>query len=330
MPVNLAPHTRLLTRHWLLALWKFSRPHTVIGTSLSVLGLGVMALPSLPFFPLGPGGLDPSAVAVPEGFYGYFLQLVLVTLVPSLCANIYIVGLNQLVDIDIDRINKPALPLAAGDFSPAQGRGIVVTTGLLALGLAWMQGYFLFLTVLLSMAIGTAYSLPPIRLKRFPFWAALCIFGVRGGVVNLGFYQHFRQRLGGAEGIPAQVWMLTGFVIFFALAIALCKDIPDQIGDRQFQIRTLTVRMGHRFVFNLTCWILAACYGGVIIVALLGLPSRQNAVLSATHGSLLLLLWFRKQRVNLASHSQITKFYQWIWKLFFLEYVLFPFVCLWP
>ncbi|NJN90786.1 MAG: homogentisate phytyltransferase, partial [Leptolyngbyaceae cyanobacterium SL_5_14] len=28
---------------WLYAFWKFSRPHTVIGTSLSVLGLYVVS-----------------------------------------------------------------------------------------------------------------------------------------------------------------------------------------------------------------------------------------------------------------------------------------------
>ena len=30
-------------RQWLYALWKFSRPHTIIGTSLSVLGVYLVA-----------------------------------------------------------------------------------------------------------------------------------------------------------------------------------------------------------------------------------------------------------------------------------------------
>ena len=33
---------------------------------------------------------------------------------PALLANVYIVGLNQLSDIEIDRVNKPELPLASG------------------------------------------------------------------------------------------------------------------------------------------------------------------------------------------------------------------------
>jgi len=49
------------------------------------------------------------------------------------------VGLNQLEDVAIDRINKPHLPLAAGEFSrPAL---IVAITGSLLL-LAWLMGPF--------------------------------------------------------------------------------------------------------------------------------------------------------------------------------------------
>lgn len=41
--------------------------------------------------------------------------------IPALCMNVYIVGLNQLYDIDIDKVNKPNLPLASGEFSVATG-----------------------------------------------------------------------------------------------------------------------------------------------------------------------------------------------------------------
>jgi len=46
--------------------------------------------------------------------------------VPSLLINLYITGLNQLYDIELDRVNKPTLPLAAGDMSPAVGTAIVL------------------------------------------------------------------------------------------------------------------------------------------------------------------------------------------------------------
>ena len=41
-------------------------------------------------------------------------------LVPALLMNVSIVGLNQLYDVEIDKINKPYLPLASGEMTQAQ------------------------------------------------------------------------------------------------------------------------------------------------------------------------------------------------------------------
>ena len=303
--------------NWLRSLWAFSRPHTIVGTTLSVGALGVMA-----------GVLTTDS----ETAKLLLLGAMMAALVPSLCANVYIVGLNQLTDIAIDRINKPHLPLASGAFSVAMGRRIVTVLGCLAMVLAALQGPTLLATVGLSMAIGTVYSLPPLRLKRFPFWAALCIFGVRGVVVNLGFFAHFRQWLnpGGTPWwqVPSEVWALTGFIVLFAFAIAIFKDIPDLEGDRQFQIRTLTVRLGPRFVFQLALWVLTLCYGLLMGLTLLGLlPAVEPTFLLTTHGGLLAVMWWLSHWVNLQEKSQISRFYQFIWRLFFLEYLLFPMAC---
>lgn len=311
---------------WLRSFWAFSRPHTIVGTTLSVGALAVMALVLT---------VVEASLTVP------ILPLVVAmvaALVPSLCANVYIVGLNQLTDIAIDRINKPHLPLASGAFSVSMGRWIVWVLGGLALLLSAVQGPILLATVGLSVAIGTAYSLPPLRLKRFPFWAALCIFGVRGVIVNLGFFAHFRRWLalrieptGYATdwlAVPPEVWALTLFVVVFAFAIAIFKDIPDLEGDRQFQVRTLTVRLGPGFVFKLALGVLTLCYGLLIALALFGvLPSVQSGFLVITHGLLLGLLWWQSRRVNLQDKAQIKGFYQFIWRLFFLEYLLFPLAC---
>ncbi len=304
------------TIKWLKTLWKFSRPHTIIGTSLSVTGLAIMALAA-------------DAAARANFDWLTFLGAIAAALFPSLCANLYIVGLNQLEDVDIDRINKPALPLASGEFSRQEGLIIVGVTGALALVLSAVQGMNLWLTVLFSVVIGTAYSLPPFRLKRFPFWAALCIFGVRGIIVNLGFFLHFQHYLGGTQRLSAEVWALTAFVILFAFAIAIFKDIPDAEGDRQFKINTLTIRLGTRSVFDISRWVLTACYGLMIGATALGLITVQPLFLLATHGGLLVWLWVRSTKVNVKDTRQISAFYQFIWKLFFLEYILFPLACLW-
>ena len=305
------------------AFWKFSRPHTIIGTSLSVLGLYLVAI----------------ALSPPNFSSTHLLQL-LGTWISCLCGNIYIVGLNQLEDIEIDRINKPHLPLASGEFSTQQAKIIVGVTGILALLLAVFLGPFLFGMVGISLAIGTAYSLPPIRLKRFPFWAAICIFSVRGAIVNLGLFLHFnwvlQNQFTGFTGkmpvlqeIPLEVWALTLFILVFTVAIAIFKDIPDIEGDRQYNISTFTLELGATAVFNLARWVIVVCYCGMGLAGWLWLPSLNSVFLVTTHLVALGLMLWRSRGVDLQDKAAIALFYQFIWKLFFWEYLIFPAACLW-
>lgn len=294
---------------WLYAFWKFSRPHTVIGTSLSVWGLYGIAL-------------SVTGAAILTGIVPAVLAWI-----ACLCGNIYIVGLNQLEDVAIDRVNKPHLPIASGEFSRGKAKAIVAVTGVLALLLAVSQGPFLLATVGISLLIGTAYSLPPIRLKRFPFWASLCILSVRGAIVNLGLFSHFNYRLRGESSVPAEVWALTLFVVVFSFAIAIFKDIPDLEGDRRYNITTLTIRLGQQAVFNLARWVLTVCYLGMVGVGVL-LPAINTQFLVISHLLLLGWFWALSFKVDLQDKRAIASFYQFIWKLFFLEYLIFPATCL--
>ena len=297
---------------WLYAFWKFSRPHTIIGTSLSVFALYFIVLET-----------TESTVTVES------LGQLLGAMLACLCGNVYIVGLNQLEDVEIDQINKPHLPIAAGEFSRAQGQVIVAIFGILALLLAGLLGQWLFLMVSMSLAIGTAYSLPPIRLKQFPFWAAICIFSVRGAIVNLGLFLHFSQRFSRNSLFPpAPVWALTVFIVVFTFAIAIFKDIPDIEGDKQYNISTLTIQLGKPAVFNLARWVITTCYVGMALAGGLWLGSVNPVFLIVTHLVALGLMWWRSLSVDLEDKSAIAQFYQFIWKLFFLEYLIFPAACL--
>lgn len=299
--------------HWLYSFWKFSRPHTIIGTSLSVFALYVIAL-----------------ATVSEGLTWLDLRQLLGTWIACLLGNVYIVGLNQLEDVEIDKINKPHLPIAAGEFSRQQAGLIVFISGILALLIAGLLSPWLFLMVSTSLAIGTAYSLPPVRLKRFPVWAALCIFGVRGAVVNLGLFLHFSWVLQGKVAItptPA-AWILTVFVLVFTFAIAIFKDVPDLEGDKQYNITTFTIRLGKEAVFNLARWVVTVCYLGMMLAGLFFASSLNPYFLGITHLAALIILWWRSQNVDLQDKIAIASFYQFIWKLFFLEYLIFPAACL--
>ncbi|MBK1986375.1 homogentisate phytyltransferase [Sphaerospermopsis aphanizomenoides BCCUSP55] len=296
---------------WLYAFWKFSRPHTIIGTSLSVLGLYLLTL-----------GVTSTSFSVVH------LGQILGTWLACISGNIYIVGLNQLEDVEIDKINKPHLPLASGEFTREQGNLIVIITGILALVLAWLNSPFLLGMVAISLFIGTAYSLPPVRLKQFPFWAALCIFSVRGTIVNLGLFLHFSWLFQRSQGIPAAVWVLTVFILVFTFAIAIFKDIPDMEGDKLYNITTLTLQLGQKAVFNLALWVLTVCYVGMIFVGVLRLAEVNSIFLFITHIIPLIVMWIQSRKVDLQDKNDLARFYQFIWKLFFVEYFIFPLACI--
>ena len=290
--------------------WKFSRPHTIIGTSLSVLALYTIAIATT----------DHNIASI------NVIQL-LGTWIACLLGNVYIVGLNQLYDVEIDRVNKPDLPLASGGLSITQGKWIVGITGILSIAIAACLGTWLLGTVGLSLAIGTAYSLPPIRFKQYPLLAAFCILTVRGCIVNLGLFLHFNRVLTGVDTIPPSIWVLTLFILVFTVAIAIFKDVPDLEGDRQYQIQTFTISLGKLNVFKLTRWAITIAYLGTIASGIWIAPTINVWFLVISHLGLLGLLWWRSQDIDLEQKESIADFYQFIWKLFFFEYLLFPIAC---
>lgn len=288
----------------LINFFRFSRLHTVIGTTLSITVLYLLAY------------------ALGEGEHPQ-VGLLLLTLISCLGANIYIVGLNQITDVAIDRINKPYLPLASGAFSMRTGYWIIGVSVLISLAIAFYLGRYLLLTVLLSLTLGTAYSLPPLRLKRFHFWAAFCIIAVRGLIVNLLLFLHFHSHLNGQENIPLLIWLLTGAIFLYSLVIAWFKDIPDAEGDLRYRINTLTLRLGARNVFQAGNLLIALIFLGLAVLPFF-LPLPVSALLF-TGGQVLLLggLVLAANRVQLDRQRSIGRYYQFIWVLFFLEYITF-------
>ncbi|MBW4696903.1 MAG: homogentisate phytyltransferase [Aphanocapsa lilacina HA4352-LM1] len=290
----------------LQAFWKFTRPHTIYGTAASLIGIFVIASAHL-------------GAVTPEG-----LAALLVAQVSCLCANVYIVGLNQLTDVEIDRINKPYLPIASGEISPRTGAVLVGVLGVTALGIALLQNPYLFATVAASVLIGTAYSLPPLRLKRFALFASLCIFTVRGLIVNLGLWGYFLDEAGQPVRFDPAILCLSLFVTLFTFVIAIFKDIPDMEGDRRFAITTFSLRLGKRFVFGLSCWLLVATYLLVSALSALFLSPAGVAFLFAFHAAVLAVFFYRRGRVELKDNVEVTDFYQFIWKLYYVEYLVYP------
>jgi len=288
----------------LRTFWRFTRPHTVIGSALSVSAIYLLVL--------GATGASPA-----------HLGLWLPSLIAALACNVFITGLNQWCDVEVDRINKPWLPIPAGELSRRAGLRIVWVSLLLALGTAATLSWaFLGLIAFISF-LGWAYSMPPIQLKRHHSGAALAIAVVRGILVNLGFYAHYRHQLVGEAGLDAIVWPLTLFVALFSVGIAWFKDIPDTTGDAEYRFGTLAVRMGRRAAFWAGIAVVAVGYLAIIGAAAVRILPAPTFYMLA-FGLPLLLFLGRAAQLDVRDDGAVKRFYLFFWGLFFLAYVLYP------
>jgi homogentisate phytyltransferase/homogentisate geranylgeranyltransferase len=287
----------------LRALYEFGRPHTLAGTTFQALGMFTIVIAG--------ERLAPAA-----------LVALLLAWAGSLAANLYVVGLNQLYDLEIDRVNKPYLPLASGDLSPRGGQGIVLSAGLVALLIGSWAGRYLLGTLALVMFIGTLYSVSPIRLKLRAGWAAVSIALARGVIANAGLYLYFERALAPPYPLSraALAWGL-GFFFLFGVVIALYKDIPDWAGDQKYRVYTFAVVLGRERVFRLGRWLLTGIYLLTASLGLLLLPGPGGLALALFHAGACALFWMRGRTTDPGQPGAMARLYRLLWVLFYAEYV---------
>lgn len=324
---NLSPgNEKGITVPFPIVLWRFTRPHTLIGSALAVPALHLLAAPSFQ-------AVFTAANAASMAY----------AMVPALLMNLYITGLNQVTDVEIDKINKPDLPIAAGILS----RRDAIATCLVALVLSlWMgvahpilgtQG----LNVALwgSGILGTLYSLEPVRLKRFPLLAAFCIVAVRGTIINASFFAHAKAAAFGGPSATVLGCLLSDprclfssiFFGVFGVVIALMKDVPDVLGDEVANVRTFSVRVGPQRIFHASRRLLTGLFvtcgaGFVRLAATASTPQLAACRILTAVCSLAAGLSVRRESaaVDPANSGQVYKYYMHLWKIFYLSYLVLP------
>ncbi len=292
----------------LYILWKFSRPHTIIGSFISISTLFIIACRPLPL--------------------SQFWLLWFLSVITGLGCNIFIVGINQIADVQIDKINKPYLPLAAGELSITNAYKIIYLSAFISIILATYISFYLTGIVAVSMLIGMAYSLPPFNLKKHHLPAALAITIVRGLLVNIGGYFVFNRIIHQSTEIPNPIWTLALFIISFSIAISWFKDLPDTEGDAKYNIKTLAILYSKKT---------ALIWGTALVLLAFGLLIYNNYVLYFISEQtlfstkllllgniiLMLLFIFNVFFVKLKDKISVKQFYMRFWIFFFAEYVLY-------
>ncbi|GKE58944.1 UbiA prenyltransferase family protein [Tanacetum coccineum] len=143
--------------------------------------------------------------------------------------NLYTTGINQLSDIEIDKVNKPYLPLASGEFSVETG---VLLTSLFAI-------------------------MPDIeRTNKLDLWFFLFLATIT--TMEEGSCGNNTRRID-------WLWIDNTYLVLpRRSALALFKDIPDVDGDKTDGVNSFAIQFGEERVFWISIWLLEMAYGMAI------------------------------------------------------------------
>lgn len=225
---------------------RLARPFTLLPPLLGILSGAVCAFGSV-------HNPDPAHRLTPE-----ILGMVALG---SLCASLLNAAsnvLNQITDLEVDRINKPDRPLVTGEASIASAWKLTWGLYVLAMVPTWWivvparegfwaralaplashQCFFLFLGGLVATLV---YSVPAFgRTKRLGVWANVTIAIPRGTLLKVAGWTLV------ASAFAAEPWAIGAFFGLFLLGASSTKDFSDAEGDRAGGCETLPVKYGNR------------------------------------------------------------------------------------
>jgi len=219
------------------AVWALARPFTLLAPAIGMVSGSLVALGTVRW-----GHYDSES---------YDLRDFPLTTVPSILAGALLAALlnvasnavNQIFDLEIDRVNKPDRPLPAGRLTVAEAWIVAAVTAAAALGIAaWLNTTTLAIVAFTALVV-YAYSGPPFRTKRF-WWAANPTIAIpRGTLLFVAGWTAVDgdQRLG-----SMLLWVLGAMYGLFVLGAATTKDYADMKGDESQGCITLPIRFGVR------------------------------------------------------------------------------------
>lgn len=205
---------------------EFGRPFTLIAPALGVASGAVTA-----------------AGAFPREHWSW--ALVVYPLIGSVMALVLNAGnnaLNQIYDLEIDRINKPKRPLPSGRLSMRGAWTFTLACYVIALVLAWLVApdgrHDCFWIVVAAVIFTYIYSVPPLRTKQNGIWANVTIAIPRGVLLKVSGWSAVKTVAG------LEPWYIGAIFGLFLLGASTTKDFADMEGDRRGGCRTLPIIYG--------------------------------------------------------------------------------------
>lgn len=188
-----------------------------------------------------------------------------------------VLAINDAYDRSGDLLNprKAGTPVTSGRVPAATAARVAVTAGALALVVATVVGTAFTAGTLLVLALGWAYSVPPVRLKERP-GADVAVNALAIGAIGpaAGWCA--------VHGIAGFPWALALQGTLVGVALYLPTTVVDLDADRARGYRTIAVRLGASSTYRLglAAWVAAAglsvllaWYGVLIPRRMLGLQA---------------------------------------------------------
>ena len=263
------------------AFKKFSRPHTIWAALLAIITNAMLSSRNI-----------------------YSVKKFCVICGIMFMATIYSVGINQLYDVEIDKINKSYLPLASKEYSMAYGSFLVALNLFLSLGLslAYLDTINVMLFVV-GILISTIYSVPYFKVRNYPVLTSLLISINRGVIMNTIIYRFYNGTID-----DKYVRFIINSVVMIYI-IGVYKDVPDVEGDTQHSRESFASKYGQTRTANM-------CVGALLLRFVV------NAVLVGNKfGMLQNAMAFLTTGVIYMTKSDHTQFYMFIWKLYYMSLV---------
>lgn len=227
------------------------------------------------------------------------LMLVLVAALAAGILNAASNALNQIYDLDIDRINKPDRPLVTGAVSLKGAAWFTFITYLVAVGVTWwivpfpqfepgsritapLRFHECFFFYLIAAVFTLIYSMPIFgRTKRMTFGANLTIAIPRGLMLKVAGWSVL------ASVLHWEPWFIGLCFFLFLIGAASTKDFSDMEGDKAGGCITLPQRFGIRKA----AYMIAPCFVLPWLLIPLGLVLKSGGepILSGNPAMLLFL-----------------------------------------
>jgi geranylgeranylglycerol-phosphate geranylgeranyltransferase len=200
-------------------LWHFSRPFTLIPPVVGIISGALVGV-----------GATRSEFRWPP---------ILLAALAAATLNAASNGLNQICDLENDRLNKPKRPLPSGQLSLGEAMSFTTLLYLMSIVLVAFINTQVLVIYLVAAVATYLYSARPFRLKSRTFLSNFTIALIRGNLLKVAGWAAIASVTRTLEP-----WYIGSIFMLFLMGATTTKDFADVDGDRAAGCITLPVRYG--------------------------------------------------------------------------------------